>query len=105
MATINVTDRNGESHTLTSGNGGSLMETLRDEGMGVEAICGGQCACATCHCLIDADWFPRLDPPDDDEKELLEYLDSYDSGRSRLTCQITMTEALDGISLEVAPEE
>lgn len=105
MTTLKIKDREGNEQVLEAAPGGTLMETLRDEGMGVEAICGGQCACATCHCLIDEDWFNKLDAPDGDETELLEYLESYDAGRSRLTCQITLSDALDGISLTVAPEE
>ena len=53
MATIHVTDRDGHAHRLQAPAGSILMEVLRDEGMGIEAICGGQCACATCHCLIE----------------------------------------------------
>ena len=67
------------SHTLEAYKGSSVMESLRDEDMGIEAICGGQCACATCHCLLDEAWFEKLTPPGEDESELLESLDHYDS--------------------------
>tara|TARA_B100000959_G_scaffold284880_2_gene357762 strand:- start:50 stop:295 length:246 start_codon:yes stop_codon:yes gene_type:complete len=81
------------------------METLRDEGMGVEAICGGQCACATCHCFIDDLWIAQVGEADEEEQELLESLDYYDASRSRLTCQIVMRETLEGLTLIVAPGE
>lgn len=105
MPVIHVTDRDGHSHSLEVREGGVLMEVLRDEGMGIEAICGGQCACATCHCFIDPEWFEKLATRGEDEQELVSYLDCYDPRRSRLTCQIEVTEAIDGLRLEVAPDE
>ena len=105
MASIHVTDREGNFHRLDAPEGSILMELLRDEGMGVEAICGGQCACATCHCFIDPAWFEKVGGPGEDELDLVSCLDSFDASSSRLTCQIEVSEALDGISLTVAPEE
>ena len=105
MVAIHVTDREQNQHTLEAYASNTLMETLRDEGMGVEAICGGQCACATCHCFIDDLWIAQVGKPDEDEQELLESLDHYDSSRSRLTCQIVMRETLEGLTLVVAPGE
>ena len=105
MPTIHVTDRDGSTHRLQAPDGSILMEVLRDEGMGIEAICGGQCACATCHCLVDADWFGRVGAPGEDELDLVSSLDAFDTGRSRLTCQVQVTDALDGLSLTVAPDE
>ena len=81
------------------------MEVLRDQGMGIEAICGGQCACATCHCLLEPGWFAAVGAPGQDELELVSSLDNFDPGRSRLTCQIDITEAFDGLKLTEAPEE
>ena len=81
------------------------MEALRDADLGIAAICGGQCACATCHCFIAADWAARLPPADEDEVALVSCLDHYDPMRSRLTCQIEVTDGLDGLALTVAPEE
>ena len=104
MARILVTDRDGGRHKVTAAEG-VLMEALRDADLGVAAICGGQCACATCHCFIEPDWAPRLPPADEDEVALISCLDHYDPERSRLTCQIRVTDALDGLPLTVAPEE
>lgn len=81
------------------------MEALRDADLGIAAICGGQCACATCHCHIEPGWMPQLPPADEDEVALVSCLDHYDLERSRLTCQIKVTDALDGLPLTVAPEE
>ena len=105
MVVLMVTDRDGRQHTLEADTGASLMEVLRDADMGIEAICGGQCACATCHCYIDAAWAQKLGRASEDELELVSYLDAFDAGRSRLTCQIQVTDALDGLQLTVAPEE
>ena len=105
MTTLKVTDRDGRSHTLEAYKGSSVMESLRDEGMGIEAICGGQCACATCHCLLDEAWFEKLTPPGEDETELLESLDHYEAGRSRLTCQIIVSSEHEALELTIGPEE
>lgn len=105
MTAINATNRDGQAHALQAYDDASLMEPLRDEGMGIEAICGGQCACATCNCHIDTDWFDKLPAPGEDERELLESLDHYEAGRSRLACQVNMTPELDGLRVTVAPEE
>ena len=105
MPTIHVTDRDGHAHRLLAPAGSMLMEVLRDGGMGIEAICGGMCACATCHCLIDGEWFGTVGAPGEDELDLVSSLDAYDADRSRLTCQVQVSRALDGLSLTVAPEE
>ena len=105
MTTLKVTDRDGRSHTLEAYKGSSVMESLRDEDMGIEAICGGQCACATCHCLLDEAWFEKLTPPGEDETELRESLDHYEAGRSRLTCQIIVSSQHEALELTIGPEE
>lgn len=105
MADIQATDRDGNTRWLTAYPGSTLMEVLRDEGMGVEAICGGQCACATCHCRVSEAWYEKLTPPDEDEAALLESSIHHIAGRSRLACQIPVTEDLDGLVVTVAPEE
>jgi len=102
---MRVTDRDGELHEVDGRLGVKLMETLREYDYGVTAICGGLCSCATCHIFVDPDWMSRLPAPQGDEKELLVELLHYDPERSRLSCQVDFTEALDGLPLEVAPDE
>lgn len=102
---MRVTDRDGVEHEIEGLLGVKLMETLREYDYGVTAICGGLCSCATCHILIDPEWIPRLPAPQGDEKELLVELQYYDPARSRLSCQVDFAEALDGLRLEVAPDE
>lgn len=106
MGKVYVTDRNGEKRELDIPNGSTLMEPLRDlDSGGVEALCGGMCSCATCHVFIEPEWFAKLDERQDDELELLEGTECFDENKSRLSCQITMRDELDGMVLTVAPEE
>ncbi len=105
MSTITVTDREGVTQEIEASEGMSLMEIVRDAGFPIEAICGGQCACATCHCLIDETWTDKLPAADSDEIELAETSDYFEPGRSRLTCQINFEASMDGLKLTIAPEE
>jgi 2Fe-2S ferredoxin len=105
MATIYVTDREGKEHVLEVEVGLTLMEPLREIDGGIEALCGGMCSCATCHVYIDDQWSTKLSERGDDELELLEDTECFRGVVSRLSCQVTMTEELDGIRLVVAPEE
>ena len=105
MAKMRVTDQGGQFHEVEGRVGLKIMETLREFDYGVTAICGGLCSCATCHIFVEPDWMSRLPPPQSDEKDLLVELQHYDPARSRLSCQVDFTEALDGLPLVVAPEE
>ncbi len=105
MSTLFVTDRSGDTHEIEASAGTSIMEIVRDAGFDIEAICGGQCACATCHCFIDEEWANKLPPADEDEVELAETSDHYQADRSRLTCQIPFDDAWDGLRLTIAPED
>ena len=105
MATMHVKDREGNQHELETQVGDTLMEHLRDLDDGVEALCGGMCSCATCHVFVDSNWVAKLPERLDDELELLEGTECFDDEKSRLSCQISMNEELDGIRLTIAPEE
>lgn len=105
MATIYVTDREGKEHVFEVATGLTLMEPLREVDDGVEALCGGMCSCATCHVYIDAEWSVKLSERGDDELELLEDTECFRGEFSRLSCQITISDDLDGLRLVVAPEE
>ena len=101
---IHLTDREGGTHEINGDAGMKLMEAIRDIDNSVEAICGGLCSCATCHVYVDADWFTRLPPIEDDEEELLDSLENRRE-RSRLSCQLELVSDLDGIRITVGPEE
>ena len=101
MAKIIATDRDGKQHELDAFEGYSVMEVLRDAGLPVEALCGGQCVCTTCHVHVEARWMDKLDAANETEKSLLE--DSADQRpNSRLSCQIKMHDGLDGLQLQLA---
>nr|BAB78524.1 2,4-D oxygenasee ferredoxin component [Bradyrhizobium sp. HW13] len=105
MAVINVERSSGEKQVVTATAGQSLMEALRSAGIDeVLAICGGCCSCATCHVYIDDTFLEHLPPLGATEDDLLDSL-SHRTARSRLSCQIRLTEDLSGIVLRVAPEE
>jgi len=78
------------------------MEVLRDRGLGVEAVCGGCCACATCHVYVDLE---LVGPRGEVEEALLTASVHYDEDRSRLSCQITLAESHQGLAVTVAPED
>ena len=106
MVDIHVRERDGSERVVTSRPGGSLMEALRDAGTGVEGICGGNCSCGTCHVYVAEDWAAKLPPPAMDETDMLDAVGDVVERRatSRLACQVPLTDAIDGIVLEIAPE-
>lgn len=105
MSRLVVKNREGGTVSIEAQSGISVMENIRDLNESVDAICGGLCSCATCHVFIEPDWQARLQPRSYEESMLLENSRSFDEARSRLSCQILMSDALDGLSLEVAPPE
>jgi 2Fe-2S ferredoxin len=104
MAVLKVVDRDGVEHDVESETGLKVMEVLRELDYGVAAICGGMCSCATCHVYVDPEWAAKLPAPMSDEKDLLVELTHYGE-RSRLSCQIDFTPALDGLKVTIAPDE
>ncbi|MET0534048.1 MAG: 2Fe-2S iron-sulfur cluster-binding protein [Steroidobacter sp.] len=101
---LNVVDRTGEAHEVDTPAQGSLMEALRELEYGVSAICGGMCSCATCHVYIAPEWAGKLPDRQSDELDLLSEL-QFRQQTSRLSCQVRLTDALDGLSVTLAPEE
>ncbi len=105
MANIVVVDRDDKEHVVEGRVGLKVMETLRELDFGVAAICGGLCSCATCHMYVDAGWMEKLPAKQSDEQDLLSELQNYDAPRSRLSCQVEFTAALDGLKIKIAPDE
>jgi len=100
---IRVIDRDGNKHDLEGDSNSTLMEILRDADLDIEAACGGCCACATCHVYINDQWLEKISPKDDDEESMLDQ--AFDvKNTSRLSCQISLSDELDGIELEIAKE-
>jgi 2Fe-2S ferredoxin len=100
-----VTDKDGREVEVDARPGLSIMENIRQLPRSVEAICGGLCSCATCHVLLDEEAMRRVPPRRYEERAMLATSRSFDPQRSRLSCQIKVTEDLDGLSLTVAPDE
>lgn len=99
---IIVTDQEGATHELEGIEGWRVMEIIKDYGLPIKAECGGCCACGTCHVYVDDEWIDKLYPMRDDEEEALDT--AFDvTDRSRLSCQIIMSEELDGLKVTLAP--
>lgn len=104
MPTITVTDQSGAVRTFEPMTTGTLMEALREAGFDdILALCGGNRSCATCHVIIDPGFSGRLPDLGDDEDDLLDSSD-YRVASSRLSCQIPVTQNLDGLALTIPPE-
>jgi len=105
MPTITFIARNGEARDVQAENGLSLMEVIRDNGFDeLMALCGGCCSCATCHVFIDAGFADKVPTMSEDENDLLDSTDSRND-QSRLSCQIPVSDALDGLTVTIAPED
>ncbi len=97
MPQITYIEANGAEYEIDVPVGNSVMQGAVDNMIdGILAECGGACACATCHCYVDENWTAKVGPASDIEKEMLEATpDPRDN--SRLSCQIEVTEELDGL--------
>ncbi len=105
MPKLIVTSREGEEKTIEAESGLSVMEAIRDHGFDeLLALCGGCCSCATCHVHVDPDFKDQLPKMGEDEDDLLESSD-HRNDQSRLSCQIVMEDALDGLKVTIAPED
>jgi len=103
-ADIWVRDRIGVTHCIAARPGFTLMEIMRDAGLPIAAICGGNCLCATCHIYVDQPWRDKVGGPNEDELAKLED-SAYVSAGSRLSCQIGFSIELAGLTVSLAPEE
>jgi 2Fe-2S ferredoxin len=102
MAKITYIQHSGKSHTQEVPNGLTVMEGARDNNIpGIEADCGGACACSTCHVYVDPDWVGKLPARQAMEEDMLEFAYEPDPERSRLTCQLKVTDALDGLVVQM----
>jgi 2Fe-2S ferredoxin len=103
VRTLVVIDRDGLRHQVEGLDGWRVMEIIRDQGLPIKAECGGAASCGTCHVYVDAAWLDKLYPMRDDEEDRLAE-DAFEvKANSRLSCQILMSEALDGLVVTLAP--
>lgn len=97
MLSVTFIDHEGESQTVKVREGCSVMEAARNGGVaGINAECGGLCACATCHVYVDSAWTEAVGPAGQDETDMLEFSAGLKEN-SRLSCQIKMNALLDGL--------
>ena len=103
MSKIIVIDRgNGES-AVDGKDGLSVMEIVRDTGIEADfAFCGGECSCASCHVYVDEGFLGALPSMSAAENELLDS-SSHPRGNSRLSCPVRYGDALDGMTIAIAP--
>ena len=105
MTKLVIVDRGGSEREIDVANGISVMEAIRDNGFDeLLALCGGCCSCATCHVYVDpaiADQLPALSA---DENDLLDSSD-HRKDTSRLSCQLHVSDTLDGLRVTIAPED
>ena len=106
MAKITYVEFGGKEHTIEVANGLTVMEGARDNGIpGIEAHCGGACACSTCHVYVDPAWVDRLPKKDAMESDMLDFAWSPDPLRSRLTCQLKVSDALEGLRVQMPQKQ
>ena len=105
MPSLTIVTRDGTERTVEGKVGWSVMENIRDSGFDeLLALCGGCCSCATCHVHVDPDWFAKTGQRNLDEDDLLDTSD-HRVANSRLSCQIEFRAELDGLKVQIAPED
>jgi 2Fe-2S ferredoxin len=104
MPRITYIEHNGTQHTVDVAAGLTVMEGAVNNNIpGIDADCGGACACSTCHVYVDAAWVGKLPAREDMEEDMLDF--AYEPNeRSRLTCQVKVTPELDGLVVQM-PEK
>ena len=101
MAKIKYIEHNGKEHVVDVKPGMSVMEgAVKNLIPGIDADCGGACACATCHVYVDPAWAAKLEPKQEMETTMLDFAEGVESN-SRLSCQIKVSDALDGFTVKM----
>ena len=101
MTTITYIEKTGERRAVDVKPGLSVMEgAIRYSIPGIDGDCGGACACATCHVYVEDDWYDRLPPMEELERDMLEF--AYEARpNSRLSCQIKVRDEIDGLVVRI----
>jgi 2Fe-2S ferredoxin len=101
MTEITFIEHNGKEHKVDAAGGGSVMEAaVKNNIPGIDADCGGACACATCHVYVDEKWLDKINPMGSMEESMLDFAEGVQPN-SRLSCQIVVTEALEGLVVTI----
>lgn len=93
-------ERDGTSREVDAPLGLSVLEIAHRHGIDIEGACEGSLACSTCHVIVERKWFDMLEPPTEDEEDMLDLAFGLEE-TSRLGCQIVMTQELDGLTVRL----
>ena len=105
MPKITYIEHNGKVHEIEVANGLTVMEgAVQNNIPGIDADCGGSCACATCHVYVDENWFNKLPKKDSAEEDMLDMAHEPQK-LSRLSCQITVSDLLDGLVVKMPSKQ
>jgi ferredoxin, 2Fe-2S len=97
MPKVTYIEHNGREHVIEVAVGATVMEgAVKNSVPGIDADCGGACACATCHVHVAAEWFAKVGKPGGMEESMLDFAEGV-TETSRLSCQIALTAELDGL--------
>ena len=100
MPTITYIDHDGTERPIEAKNGETVMETaIKNSVPGIDADCGGACACATCHVYVDEAFMDKVGQPEEMEQSMLDFAENVQAN-SRLSCQIQISDELDGLRLK-----
>ena len=102
MPKMTFIQRDGTRLEVEAPLGLSVLEIAHKHGVDIEGACEGSLACSTCHVIVDAAWFKKLEKPTEDEEDMLDLAFGLEK-TSRLGCQIVMTPALDGLVVRLPP--
>ena len=105
MPKITYIEDNGKSHQIDVANGLTVMEgAIQNNIPGIDADCGGSMACATCHVYVKEDWFNKLPKKEDGEEDMIDM--AYEPNKfSRLSCQITVSDKIDGLVVQLPKKQ
>jgi 2Fe-2S ferredoxin len=101
LGTITFIEHDQTEHVVKFKAGCSVMQIAVDNAIpGIDGDCGGECACGTCHVIVSDDWFRKTGTPGDDEEQMLSMTPER-TGTSRLSCQIVVTDEMDGMTVRL----
>jgi len=105
MPKITYIEHSGKSHEIEVANGLTVMEgAVQNNIPGIDADCGGSCACATCHIYINKEWFNKLPKKENAEEDMLDM--AFEPNKlSRLSCQITVSDKIDGLVVKMPSKQ
>ena len=105
MSKVTYIEHDGKSHTIDIQNGLTVMEgAIQNNIPGIDADCGGSMACATCHVYVKEEWFNKIPKKEDGEEDMLDM--AFEPNKfSRLSCQITITDDLDGLIVQLPSKQ